>query len=140
MSRTIVAGSAGLEYTDAQGVHRYGSVQALPYVSVLCLANGHNWNDPPCIHGQSDFRCERGCGREKTEVQDRTGVVQKADYRGGHMLAPQARVLRCEARAELRRRKEAAARDDQARADADADLELRAALEEHQVALNGSAR
>lgn len=125
--------SAGLLYTDAKGVDRYGSIQALPYLSLVCESNGHNWDDPPNINGQSAFRCERGCGREKVEVEDDIGVIWKRDYSGGAMLAPEARVLRNEARAELRRRKTAQARRRQVAADSLADLEMRAALEQHRA-------
>lgn len=125
--------TASRVYVDERGVTRVGSVQDLPYIALVCLANGHNWNDPPNIHGQSQFRCDRGCGREKVEVEDMIGVVQKRDYSGGTMLAPEARVLRNEARAELRRRKTAGAQTRQAAADEQADLEMRAAVEGHRA-------
>lgn len=130
----------GSVWTDPSGVTRYGSLDQLPYIPLLCLVLGHAWSDPPDEDGTSRFRCDRGCGREKVETQDVIGVVQWRTYSGGTMLAVEARPLRNEARAELRRRKRRTAQQARAVADASADLEMRAALEQHraQHAVNGS--
>lgn len=119
-------------YIDDHGTVRYSSLLTLPYPAVLCLANGHAWNDPPDQDGTSHFRCDHGCTREKVEHQDITGAVTR-EYSGGHLLAPEARVPRNEARAELRRRKRRLAQQSQEHADAAADLEMRAAVEEHRA-------